>query len=158
MRLPGRPVAQPTDNAMLRIALANQQKRHRVDRRRLIAAAKAVLRGEGIREADVSLAVVDDDTIQALNRRDLHHDYATDVLSYVFHRAGDRVEGEVVVSADRASAVSSRYGWGAGDELLLYVIHGTLHLVGYDDRTSRQRASMQSRERQYLAEFGLTPS
>jgi probable rRNA maturation factor len=142
---------------MFEIDFANRQSKHPVNESRLLAAARLVLEEEGIREASVSLAVVDDPTIHELNRRYLQHDYATDVLSFVLDSGPGRLDGEVIVSADTAAAASTRYGWTVEDELLLYVIHGTLHLVGDDDRTPADQAAMRHRERFYLARFQLTP-
>ena len=48
-----------------------------------------------------------------------------------------------------------QYGWSAQEEMLLYVVHGMLHLVGEDDRTARQRAEMQRREREVLLALGI---
>ena len=50
-----------------------------------------------------------------------------------------------------------RWGWAAEDELLLYLIHGMLHLVGVDDATPKQREEMRRREAECLAAFGLKP-
>ena len=86
------------------------------------------------------MAVVDDPTIRRLHREYLGEDSPTDVMSFVLERADDYLEGEVVVSAETACAAAPEYGWPAADELLLYVIHGTLHLVGYDDTTPRMRS------------------
>jgi probable rRNA maturation factor len=117
-----------------------------------------VLEAEGWQDAEVSLAVVDDPTIHELNRRYLGHDYPTDVLSFLLSDDGARrLEGEVVVSADTAARSAEQFGWTAGDELLLYVIHGTLHLAGYDDQSPDDLARMRDRERTHLAAFGLQP-
>ena len=125
---------------MLRVALALRHPTCPVEKRRLVAAAKAVLQGEGIAAADLSLAVVDDPTIHGLNRQYLQHDYPTDVLSFVFASSPTQLEGEVIVSFDTAQAAAARYGWSAEAELVRYVVHGILHLVGHDDATPRQRA------------------
>jgi probable rRNA maturation factor len=61
------------------------------------------------------------------------------------------------VSADTAATESTRYGWLPADELLLYVIHGTLHLAGYLDGTDEERKKMRGREDHYLAQHGLQP-
>lgn len=143
---------------MWKVSLTNQQSGHPVDRARLIMAAKAVLEGEGVQRAQLSLAVVDEATMARLNRQFLDHEGPTDVLSFPFSRSPTAVEGEVVVCADVAARAAPQYGWDAQSELLLYVIHGVLHLVGYDDRTPKQRRLMRQKERRYLAEFDLVPS
>jgi probable rRNA maturation factor len=116
-----------------------------------------VLIAEGVREATISLAIVDDATIRPLNARYLGHDYATDVLSFVLEQTVGKLEGEIIVSAETALQSAERFGWAAGDELLLYVIHGALHLVGYDDLQPQVQAQMRSREREHLSHFGLAP-
>ena len=118
---------------LIKIELTNPQEQHSVDEERLIEAVRSVLQEEGLKRAEISIAVVDDPTIHELNVQYLKHDYPTDVLSFVLQREEDYVDGELIVSADTAAAQSIRYGWQAADELLLYVIHGALHLVGYQD-------------------------
>ncbi|NLF68435.1 MAG: rRNA maturation RNase YbeY [Candidatus Anammoximicrobium sp.] len=135
---------------MLEIELANRQTRHPIDADRLVAAARLVLEQEGITQATLSIAVVGDRAIRQLNRRYLQHDYATDVISFLFGSGAGSLEGEIVVSADTAATQAPQYGLSPQDELLLYVLHGTLHLVGYDDTTPPARRKMQARQRRYL--------
>ncbi len=142
---------------MIAIEIANQQDVLDVDEKRLKSAAETVLADASIDEALVSLAIVDDPTIHDLNRRYLEHDYETDVLSFVLERTDTRLEGEVIVSSDTAVSQSRRWGWAAEDELLLYVVHGMLHLVGVRDATPEEREEMRRREGECLARFGLSP-
>lgn len=114
-----------------------------------------ILEDEAVERAEISLAVVDDATIRRLNGEYLGRDETTDVLSFLLERDEGSLEGEVIVSAETARSTAPRFGWTADDELLLYVIHGILHLVGYDDATAGQRARMRRREAAYLARFGL---
>jgi probable rRNA maturation factor len=141
----------------LEIEVVSEQANVPVDEPRLAAAAGRVLSGEGIDSGTVSIAVVDDPAIHELNRRYLSHDCPTDVLSFALEQGPAYLEGEVIVSADTAAASAARFGWSAGDELLLYVIHGCLHLCGYDDQTPAALAEMRRKEAFYLAEHGLTP-
>lgn len=145
-----------TANRSVNIETANRQPRA-VDEQKLAGAARRVLEEEEVPSATVSLAIVDDPAIHALNRRYLQHDWATDVLSFVLDERAGHLDGEVIVSADTAAAAAVRFGWSLEDELLLYVIHGTLHLAGYDDTTPEARREMRARERHYLAHYGLAP-
>lgn len=142
---------------VIHIALTNEQKSVPVDRRRLRRAVQMVLKDAGVSAAEISLAVVDDPTIRRLNRQYLNHDYPTDVISFVLDGSDGRLVGEVIVSGDTAHATAPNYGWPAEDELLLYVIHGMLHLVGQEDASRADRAQMRRREAVYLARFGLQP-
>jgi probable rRNA maturation factor len=142
---------------MIKVAINNQQAAHKVDRARLKEGVKRVLQGEGIEHAVISIAVVDDPTMHDLNRRYLQHDYPTDVLSFLLEEDDDRLEGEIIISADYAVREAEQFAWSAQDEMLLYVIHGALHLAGYDDLGPELKAEMRTKERQYLAAFDLSP-
>jgi probable rRNA maturation factor len=142
---------------MIGIHVSDEQTALQIDSERLEAAVERILQDAGLREADVSLAIVDDPTIHQINRQFLQHDYPTDVLSFLLERSEDRLEGEVIASADTAIRSAAEFGWQPADELLLYVIHGTLHLVGYDDLAPQLLAEMRERERGYLKHFGLEP-
>lgn len=135
------------------ISLTNEQSRHAVDERRLIEAARAVLAESAFSSAAISLAVVDDATIEELNRRHLDHDWPTDVLSFVLEEHDGHLEGEVIISADTAAAAADELGFSADREQLLYVIHGMLHLVGYDDKSCAEAQEMRAAEARYLQRF-----
>ena len=143
---------------MIQIEVTNQQSTTPVEERRLQSAVEMILADADIANAEISIAVVDDSTIHELNRRHLNHDYATDVLSFILEQQENRLEGEIVVSGDTAADTAGQYGWPAEDELLLYVIHGSLHLVGHDDQTPDERRQMRTLERPWLLEMGLTPN
>jgi probable rRNA maturation factor len=136
------------------IALVNQQSGHLVSETQLVDAATAVLQDSAFSSAAISLAVVDDETIHELNRRHLDHDWPTDVLSFVLEGDGDHLEGEVILSADTAATVAEELGNRAAEEQLLYVIHGMLHLVGYDDKSDADAEEMRAAEARYLQQFG----
>jgi probable rRNA maturation factor len=137
------------------VSLVNEQIQHPVNARQLIDAAKQVLRESDFTSANVSLAVVDDPTIHELNRRYLNHDYPTDVLSFALDECNGHLEGEVILSADTAAAQSAEVGWPASAEQLLYVIHGTLHLIGYGDESPEEVSAMRAAEERHLREFDL---
>jgi len=137
------------------IHITNRQKTLPVDRRRMRQAVRAIVRNAGISEATISIAIVDDPTIAKLHQQFLDDPEPTDVLSFVLERSEQSLEGEVVASADTARTCAPRYRSTPEEELLLYVIHGTLHLVGYDDTTPRRRAVMRKKEMEYLGIHAL---
>ena len=139
------------------IEIADQQSTQTLDFKRLIQAARQVLAAAGVKSGEISIAVVNDERIHELNRQYLAHDYPTDVLSFVLDHdhASGKLDGEVIVSADYAAREADRYDWTVDDELLLYVIHGCLHLTGHDDQTPDGQTAMRAAETQHLAQFGL---
>lgn len=133
------------------IDVANEQTLLAVDESRLRAAVAEVLSDARQTAATVSVAVVDDATIHELNRTYLQHDYPTDVLSFSLAAPGEPIDGQIVVSAETARGQAADWGWSAEHELLLYVVHGALHLTGYDDQTRADAHEMRAAERKILA-------
>jgi probable rRNA maturation factor len=108
------------------------------------------------RDVDLSFAVLDDRAMRDLNRRALAHDHATDVLS--FPLASEPVlMGEVVLSAETARREAARRGHPPYHEILLYAVHGVLHLLGHDDHDPTRRRRMRAAERRTLAALGTGP-
>ena len=158
----------------LALDITDQQSLLAVDHDRLRAALARVLTAERIVSAEISLALVDDAEIQRVNREFLGHDYATDVISFVLNdeaspldekrssrvaeSAPPHLEGELIVSTETALREAAAHGWTPADELLLYVVHGLLHLCGYDDLTDEARPVMRAREREVLAGWQLVPT
>ncbi len=98
---------------------------------------------------EVSIAVVDDAAITELNRRYLRRNHPPDVLAFPQDGPGGLL-GDVVISAERAAAQAPRYRQPVARELRLLVIHGVLHLLGYDDTTPAAARRMRRRQRALL--------
>jgi probable rRNA maturation factor len=141
---------------MAKISIAVPQESVPIDRGRMREAARAVLEGEGVRDYEISLAFVDNATIHQLNKRYLQHDEPTDVLSFPLSDPGSKkLHGELVLGAEVARDEAARRGHDVQAELALYVIHGLLHLCGYEDHEDADRTEMRARERTYLQAVGL---
>lgn len=127
------------------------------DGTRLVSTVSQILSDHDLNQSEISIAVVDDPAIRVINKQYLDHDYATDVISFVldFDEAKSRLTGQLVVSTDTASSVANQIGSTMEDELLLYVIHGMLHLVGFDDKDPTSATEMREQERHYLALHGV---
>lgn len=139
------------------VEIANQQSALVIDEPRLRRVASAIAADAGYTAGNLSVAVVDDPTIHELNRRHLDHDYPTDVLSFALADEPPRLEGEVIVSSETAIINAADYGWPAEDELLLYLIHGVLHLVGHRDKADDEVAAMRAAEARFLRLAGVEP-
>jgi probable rRNA maturation factor len=142
----------------LKITIADPQRILIDERRRIRDLAVTVFAGEGIAAANVNIALVDNPTIHRLNKQFLNHDEPTDVLTFPLSGPGAQaLEGEVVVGFEVARRVARERGHDERAELALYVIHGLLHLCGYDDVTRPARRRLRDRERHYLRLLGLPP-
>jgi len=115
----------------------------------------AAARLSGFTLGSIGVLITDDETIHRINHEHLDHDYPTDVISFAYHQQSPKVEGELVASLDTAAREASVLGWTTLNELLLYVIHGTLHICGLDDQTVEARKRMRQAEQQVLASLGI---
>lgn len=152
-----------------------QRRKVPVDRRALMRIARIVLADEGVARATIGLVLVGNDEMREINNQSLGHDYPTDVLSfpYVSEAVGElavgkpapprrrgsglALEGDIVLGAEYAAEMAPEYGWSAGEELSLYLVHGLLHLCGYDDLNPAVKRIMRRREREVLRLAGLSP-
>lgn len=107
-----------------------------------------VLRGEKVKEAIVSVVLVNDERIHAMNKEFLHHDYPTDIITFPLDE--EVIDGEMYISLDTAERQAKEYGVSLTNELMRLTAHGTLHLVGYDDASIEERAAMSRLEDKYI--------
>lgn len=120
------------------------------DSKRFHAAAQWICQQFNFQELSASISVVDSETIHQLNVEHLGHDWTTDVISFEFERDEQSLDGEIIASADMAEKLCKTAGWSQADELLLYVIHGLLHLTGLDDESDAERIAMREWEQACL--------
>lgn len=117
---------------------------------RLARFGRAVLSALGRSRWNMSLLIVDDAAIRRLNRQWRRIDRATDVLSFPAGEDPGRLLGDVVISAPRAAAQAKRYGVTTTEELHRLLVHGILHLMGYDHVTPKGRREMRALEADLL--------
>lgn len=171
---------------MYAVAIANEQKALRINRPRLTAVVEATLESEKVAAAEISVALVNDERIHEINCEFLQHDYPTDVISFLLESsggsatskarkkrsksargdaalsseprgAGKRLGGEIIISAEMAVRMAADYDWRPMQELTLYLVHGLLHLCGYDDLTPDEQVLMRAREVEVLQPWKIVP-
>ena len=122
----------------------------------LAAAVQATLAAEGAAAAIVSVHLGDDALLHDLNRTYRGVDRPTDVLSFTLGAPGDEpCLGDVVISLSRAGAQALAYGHSELREVCYLAVHGTLHLLGYDDADAAGEAAMAARAEAVLAGLGV---
>ena len=119
-------------------------------------AATLAAQWRGFSSGEIGIRVTDDATIHQINRKHLGHDYPTDVISFGYQADAPRIEGELIVSVETASRRASELGWDADHELLLYIVHGVLHLTGMDDHAPGDRGEMRAAEEKIMTQLGIT--
>ena len=128
------------------------------DIERMKKAIRSIATDYGWEHGDISIAIMNDSEIRELNSKHLSHDYATDVISFDLSRQDDFVEGEIIASVETADREAVEHGWQGDDELLFYIIHGMLHIVGLGDKKPKEIKAMRAAESHYLAQFNLATS
>ncbi|MFO1051161.1 MAG: rRNA maturation RNase YbeY [Planctomycetota bacterium] len=124
--------------------------RPRTDRELLRRAVRAALALGRREDLEVALLLTDDSGIAELHGRHLGDATPTDVMSFLTDDTAD-----LVVNVQRARREARRRGTTIRGEVALYVIHGLLHLCGFDDHAPRARARMRAAEQEVLAQIGL---
>jgi probable rRNA maturation factor len=143
----------------LAIEVSNTQNHLPLDPAELVRLARRVLHAQGVTRAAISLAVVDDPTLHRINRLYLQHDWPTDVVTFPLSDPDDPVlAAEIVLSAEMAATTAREHHADPHHELALYLVHGLLHLCGYDDLQPDDRARMRARESEILHSLGLPAS
>ncbi|HUS90688.1 MAG TPA: rRNA maturation RNase YbeY [Phycisphaerae bacterium] len=136
------------------VSVSSSQRAVRVPRKRIAELVAFVARAERAPAAQVDVAVVGAEEIASLNRRYLRHAGPTDVLSFDLSAPGDEeLTAQVVVCGPVAVAEAAARHLRPQHELMLYVVHGLLHLLGHDDGTACDAERMHAREEELLGEF-----
>ena len=99
---------------------------------------------------DISVIFCSDNYILDVNQKYLQHDYFTDIITFDYCE-GDRLSGDLFISIDSVRENALEYGTDFSDELNRVMVHGILHLIGYDDHTEEDIAMMRKKENYYLS-------
>jgi len=139
----------PGISASLPTILVSDRQTLPVDEAGLVDLARTTLLGEGLGAVELSVSFVDDDEMEELHVRYMNEDGPTDVLSFPLDEEehhGVRVLGDVVI----APAVAARNNpEDPAAELRLLLVHGILHVLGYDHEDADERAAMWARQERY---------
>ena len=153
-----------------KIAVVDRTEDPAASEQRLADVAGRVLRDEGVQHAEISVAVVDDAEMSRLHEDFLQIAGPTDVLTFPLdgdsleawagpidarRGAGQRICGEVVIGGDTAVRVAGELGNPPSEEVILYLVHGLLHLCGYDHTNEVDAGIMETLEAEVLDKLGF---
>lgn len=141
---------------MIRLSVSNISRCYFLNKKKLNAIVRFVLGYVGVEDARLSIVFASDGEIKHLNYLYRGKNKPTDVLSFSMHegrrlKKDSSILGDVVISVDRARHQARRFNSTFKKEIYLYIIHGILHLLGYDDeRSSSEKKRMRKKEAQIL--------
>ena len=131
----------------MKIEITNQQKLKRINLKNLEKYLKSLLKLLNLSSKKVSFLLCDNDCIKKLNRKYFRKYRPTDVIAFpLCDEIDPNYLGEVVVSLQEAVKVADKLGLDWRHELMLYIIHGILHLTGYSDSSTYKKKIMENRQ------------
>lgn len=131
----------------MRIQIKNLQKIKRINLSDLKKKIKKILDYTGLSKKEISFVFCDNKLIKKINKDYLRKEYPTDVITFPLEDIYFKDSlGEIIISVEEAAKNAEIYKKDFGVELLLYVIHGILHLTGYNDTTKKEREKMREKE------------
>ncbi len=145
------------------VLVDNLQKKVEVDKERIKALAERVLAEENADPAyEVSVALIDKETMRALNSRYRGINAPTDVLSFSMREGKSffvspvSILGDVLICPEVAAQNARKFGHSFDEELSLLIVHGVLHLLGYRDESEEERKVINDRQKELLIRLGKT--
>ncbi len=135
------------------ILINNTLDHYEINAIRLKKSVETVLANEKLRKARISVVLTEDDTIINLNKKFLNKDDTTDVLSFEIEKndKAGLIEGEIYANLNQIERQAVDYNVSFESELFRIVIHGVLHLIGYDDKLEKDLLRMREKEDHYLS-------
>lgn len=121
------------------------------ERNRLKHWLRQVVAAENARLGDLNFIYCTDDYLLDLNRQYLNHHTLTDVITFDHSDEAGLIAGDIFISIDRVKDNATQFKTSADDELRRVMVHGTLHLLGYGDKTADRKREMTQKENEYLA-------
>ncbi len=134
------------------ITVFNNTKEYKILKKETISLIKNVLKSEKIKKANINVIFENDEFMLYLNKNYLKHNWLTDVISFEFGEE-NKIDGEIYIGLQQAERQSVDLKVAFDEEVSRLVIHGVLHLIGYDDIKASDKKIMRFKENLYLKKF-----
>lgn len=123
----------------------------KIDKKRIISLINTTVRSENKKLKSINYIFGSDKFLYDINIQALNHDTLTDVITFSY--GDEEIEGEVYISLDRVQDNAKTFNKESYNELLRVIIHGVLHLCGYNDKSEGEEKIMRQKEDFYLAKY-----
>ena len=143
----------------MKLNIINLQKLHFIDKNRVKKLISSILKVEK-KNAELNLVFTDNKKIKKINKTFLGHNFATDVISFAYNNSSleNNISGEIIISVEMAVKLAQKLKCTIEGEIALYLVHGLLHLLGYNDKLKRDARKMHQREKELLSMYGYDVS
>jgi rRNA maturation RNase YbeY len=112
-----------------------------------------MIRKSGWKISNLNFIFCSDKYLLKINKEYLQHDYFTDIVTFDNSELKKTIEGDVFISVDRVKSNAKFFDTGFSDELRRVMAHGVLHLLGFGDKTEKEKEKMRNMENLWLKEF-----
>jgi len=137
----------------VKVEIANLQKHYKIKDNKIKQVVEEVL-GKKSSSAKLSIAFVDNNEIKKLNKKYFDSDDVTDVIAFPLDNHKNALNGEIVISVETAVDTAVKENVDVEGEIVLYVVHGLLHLLGYSDVNREDAIIMHEKESKILKALG----
>ena len=131
----------------IQIDIAEQKIIHNCN---IINLCSSVLSHYSINNSQLNIIVTNDEFLRQLKKEFFDVDVYTDVISFNLENKGEPIDGEIYISLERVKENAIEFGISSNSELKRIIIHGVLHLIGYDDKTKEEKMIMTDLENKFL--------
>ncbi len=119
--------------------------------KKTISWVKSVIKKEGASLDSLNYIFCSDEYLRALNIQYLNHKTYTDIITFNYNPSKKEIEGEIYISVDRVRENADKFKTEFKTELNRVIIHGVLHLIGFNDKTKTEKSIMREKEDSYLS-------
>lgn len=138
---------------MIRNLSVNNTGTLKIDKKLIHKIVKKLSEDLNLKILAMQINFVNSKEITYINRKYLKHNYSTDIITFNYSETKSGIDGEIYISIDDAASNSKKFNVTFREELLRLIIHGFLHLIGYDDDNSKNKAKMKRLENKLFNQY-----
>ncbi|MEP0861893.1 MAG: rRNA maturation RNase YbeY [Ignavibacterium sp.] len=125
----------------------------KISKKKLHHFLKLILEDLKLSLYSLDLNFINSDKIREINKQFLSHDYSTDIITFNYSDNKNRIDGEIFISVDDATENAAKYKVSYLEEIGRLIVHGVLHLIGFDDLTPGERKKMKNQENRLIKKY-----
>ncbi|BDQ01887.1 rRNA maturation RNase YbeY [Ignavibacterium sp.] len=125
----------------------------KIPKKKLHYFVKLILEDLKLSLSSLELNFIKSDKIREINKQYLSHDYSTDIITFNYSNNKNRIDGEIFISVDDATENAAKYKVSYLEEIGRLIVHGVLHLIGFDDLTPGERKKMKNQENRLIKKY-----
>ena len=136
---------------MISVSLVKRYHNVRISLNRLEEIVQFVCRKEKISDGELSFVIINERTMRGMNKKFLTHDYSTDIITFPLEKMP--LQAEVFINGEKIKSQAKEFKVSEKNELIRLIVHGTLHALGYSDKTTMKKKRMYELQEKYVVQL-----